>query len=248
MNDLFPDSRLQGALQRLLSHCHRRDLPARTTFIHPGDPPDTLYYMVSGTATVVRADEEGRELIMAYLGAGEFIGAIGLFHPLDSLGVLIRTHSRSEVAAITYARFKALLGRELAADQGPLLYMLGAQLGQRMLQSSRKLSLMAYNDVHSRVEAALYELTRGPTAEVHPQGMRIRISRTEISRVVGCSREVVGKVLKNLEQQGAIAVSGQNVLVYHAPRGQVGAEGHWRHQGRKIFCKESQEPLPVGTG
>jgi len=146
------------------------------------------------------------------------------------------------VAAISYSRFQALLGRELAADQGPLLYVLGAQLGQRMLQSSRKLSLMAYNDVHSRVEATLYELTRGPTAEAHPQGMRFRISRTEISRVVGCSREVVGKVLKSLEQQGVIAVSGQNVLVYHAPGGQAGAEGALGESEPEDFFRKTPGP------
>jgi len=221
MNDLFPDSTLLDALQRLLSHCHRRDLPPRTTFIHPGDPPDTLYTMISGTATVLRADEEGRELIMAYLGPGEFIGGVGLFHPIESREVSIRTRNRCELAAISYSRFQALLGRELVADQGPLLYLLGAQLAQRVLQSGRKLSLMAYNDVHSRIEAALHELTRGPTAEAHSLGVRFRISRTEISRVVGCSREVVGKVLKSLEKQGLIGVTGQSVVVYRAPGEQI---------------------------
>jgi CRP/FNR family cyclic AMP-dependent transcriptional regulator len=162
-------------------------------------------------------DEEGRELILAYLGQGDFIGEIGLFHPVEAREVSIRTRNRCELAAIAYSRFRVLLEGELAADQGPLLHAMAAQLAQRVLQSSRKLSLMAYNDVHSRVEAALYELSRGPTAEAHPLGVKCRISRTEISRVVGCSREVVGKVLKSLEQQGLIGVSGQNVVVYRGP-------------------------------
>jgi CRP/FNR family cyclic AMP-dependent transcriptional regulator len=48
----------------------------------------------------------------------------------------------------------------------------------------------------------------------HPQGTQIRISRQEISRIVGCSREMVGRVLKQLEVDGKIAVSGKTIVVF----------------------------------
>jgi len=68
-------------------------------------------------------------------------------------------------------------------------------------------------DVTGRVGKTLIDLTNEPDAMSHPQGTQIRISRQEISRIVGCSREMVGRVLKQLEEQGMINVSGKTIVV-----------------------------------
>ena len=60
----------------------------------------------------------------------------------------------------------------------------------------------------------LVDLCEEPDAMSHPQGTQIRISRQEISRIVGCSREMVGRVLKQLEEEGKIAVSGKTIVVF----------------------------------
>jgi len=66
-------------LETLLRHSHRRQYPAKTTIIHHGDKPDTLYYMVDGSVSVVIEDDEGREIVLAYLNNGDFFGEMGLF-------------------------------------------------------------------------------------------------------------------------------------------------------------------------
>jgi CRP/FNR family transcriptional regulator, cyclic AMP receptor protein len=48
----------------------------------------------------------------------------------------------------------------------------------------------------------------------HPDGMQIKITRQEIGRIVGCSREMVGRVLKTLEEQGLVQVKGKTMVVY----------------------------------
>ncbi len=48
----------------------------------------------------------------------------------------------------------------------------------------------------------------------HPDGMQIKITRQEIGRIVGCSREMVGRVLKTLEDQGLVLVKGKTMVVY----------------------------------
>jgi CRP/FNR family cyclic AMP-dependent transcriptional regulator len=68
-------------------------------------------------------------------------------------------------------------------------------------------------DVTGRVAKTLIDLTDEPDARTHPSGTQIRISRQEISRIVGCSREMVGRVLKQLEEQGMITVSGKTIVV-----------------------------------
>jgi CRP/FNR family cyclic AMP-dependent transcriptional regulator len=59
-------------------------------------------------------------------------------------------------------------------------------------------------------------LTKEPDAMTHPDGMQIRITRQEIGRIVGCSREMVGRVLKTLEEQHLIGVKGKTMVVYGA--------------------------------
>jgi CRP/FNR family cyclic AMP-dependent transcriptional regulator len=48
----------------------------------------------------------------------------------------------------------------------------------------------------------------------HPDGMQIKITRQEIGRIVGCSREMVGRVLKSLEEQGLVQVAGKTMVVF----------------------------------
>ena len=52
----------------------------------------------------------------------------------------------------------------------------------------------------------------------HPDGMQIKVSRQELSRLVGCSREMAGRVLKVLEEQGLVSASGKTIVVYNARR------------------------------
>jgi CRP/FNR family cyclic AMP-dependent transcriptional regulator len=50
----------------------------------------------------------------------------------------------------------------------------------------------------------------------HPEGMQIKVSRQELSRLVGCSREMAGRVLKVLEEQGLLKATGKTIVVYNA--------------------------------
>jgi len=68
-------------------------------------------------------------------------------------------------------------------------------------------------DVTGRVAGCLLELCKQPDAMTHPDGMQIKITRQEIGRIVGCSREMVGRVLKELEEQGLIEVHGKTMVI-----------------------------------
>ncbi|MCP4273990.1 MAG: helix-turn-helix domain-containing protein, partial [Gammaproteobacteria bacterium] len=68
--------------------------------------------------------------------------------------------------------------------------------------------------VTGRVARALLDLAAQPSAMTHPDGMQIKITRQELGRIVGCSREMVGRVLKVLEEQGLIDVNGKTMVVH----------------------------------
>jgi CRP/FNR family cyclic AMP-dependent transcriptional regulator len=97
-----------------------------------------------------------------------------------------------------------------------LLYSLGAQLAVRLQTTSRKVGHLAFLDVTGRIAGTLHDLCKQPDAMTHPDGMQIRVTRQELGRIVGCSREMAGRVIKTLEEQGLVNVKGKTIVVYGA--------------------------------
>lgn len=196
-------------VDEFLIHCHRRRYPAKSTIIYAGDKSDSLYYIVKGSVTVLIEDDDGHEMIVAYLNDGDFFGEMGLFDHSDSRSAWVRAKSECEVAEISYAKFQ-----ELSETHPEFLFALGSQMARRLRATTRKVGDLAFLDVTGRVARTLLELCKEPDAMTHPDGMQIKITRQEIGRIVGCSREMVGRVLKTLEDQGLVLVKGKTMVVY----------------------------------
>jgi len=193
-----------------LSHCHRRRYPAKTNIIFAGDTPDSLYFIIKGSVTVLIEDqEEGREMIVAYLNEGDFFGEMGLFSNESTRSAWVKAKTECEVAEISYSKFN-----EISHDHPKVLEALCQQMASRLRTTTEKVGNLAFLDVTGRVARTLLDLAKQPDAMTHPDGMQIKITRQEIGRIVGCSREMVGRVLKNLEEQGLVSVSGKTMVVY----------------------------------
>jgi CRP/FNR family cyclic AMP-dependent transcriptional regulator len=198
-------------IERFLEHCHRRQYPAKSLIIYAGDKPDVLYYIVEGSVTVLIEDETGREIVLAYLNAGDFFGEMGLFGGDSNRSAFVRAKSKCELAEISYNRF-----RQLTEKDPDILFELASQMALRLRRTSQKVGNLAFMDVTGRIARTLMDLSKEPDAMTHPDGMQIRITRQELGRIVGCSREMVGRVLKNLEEQGLITAQGKTIVVFGA--------------------------------
>lgn len=208
----------QAALQRLnqepidnlLRHCHRRRYPPKTVVLHAGDEAESLYFIVEGSVSVVMGDDDGHELVLSYLNAGDFFGEMGLFGKTSTRSAWIKTRTHCELAEISYNRF-----RQVADDDRAILYQIAGQMADRLRKTSTKVRDLAFLDVTGRIARTLLDLAYEPDAMTHPDGMQIRITRQELGRIVGCSREMVGRVLKDLEEQGLISVSGKTMVIHN---------------------------------
>ena len=196
-------------LDQFLAHCHRRKYPAKSTIIYAGDESDALYYILKGSVTVMIEDDDGREMIMAYLNEGDFFGEMGLFENDPSRSAWVKAKTECEVAEVSYGKFK-----QLAREDADILFAVAAQIAGRLRATTRKVGDLAFLDVTGRVAGTLLDLCKQPDAMTHPDGMQIKVTRQEIGRIVGCSREMVGRVLKNLEEQGLVSVKGKTMVVY----------------------------------
>lgn len=202
-----------ATIERFVANCHRRKYPARTEVFHPGDPAGTLYYIISGSVSIIAREDDERELVLGYIGPGEFVGEMGLFVETEQRGVALRTRTPCDLAEISYERLQGLLSAQLN-DATRLLHSIGAQISQRLLDTSRKAGRLAFLDVSDRIYRTLFDLAKEPESMTHPLGTQLRVSRQELSRLVGCSREMAGRVLKKLQADGKLHARGKTVVLY----------------------------------
>jgi len=206
---ISPAAAANPVIERFLSHCHQRKYPAKSVIICAGDTPDVLYFVVRGSVSVLMEDDSGHEIVLAYLNPGDFFGEMGLFEQNNDRSAWIRSRTASEIAEISYAKF-----RRLATEDPDILFALAGQMAVRLRRTSGTVSRLAFMDVTGRIAKTLQDLCKEPDAMTHPDGMQIRITRQELGRIVGCSREMVGRVLKNLETQSLVAVKGKTIVVF----------------------------------
>jgi len=197
------------AIERFLQHCHRHRYPAKSLIIYAGDKPDVLYYITEGSVAVLMEDDEGKEIVLAYLNKGDFFGELGLFEESSDRSAWVKARTECTLSEIGYAKF-----RQLAHDDSDLLFELSGQMAARLRKTSRKVGDLAFLDVTGRIARTLLDLTTEPDAITHPDGMQIKITRQEIGKIVGCSREMAGRVLKDLEERELVSVAGKTIVVF----------------------------------
>ena len=201
-------STVDQSIVSFLAQCHRRQFPPKAAIIRQGDPAGELYYIIRGSVTVLLEDEKGHEIVLAYLNPGDFFGEIGLFNEDANRTALVRARAESEIAQISYSKLRGLT--ELYPD---LIIAMTSQIARRLRNTNRKLGDLAFMDVYGRVARMLLDLCNEPEAMSHPDGMQVRVTRQELARLVGCSREMVGKVIKDMEEQKHISANGKNIVV-----------------------------------
>jgi len=137
-------------------------------------------------------------------------GEMGLFDKEANRSAWVKAKSNCEIAQISYPKF-----REVLKQLPDVLFELSKQMAFRLRKTSQKVSDLAFLDVTGRVASTLLDLlAKQPDAMTHPEGMQIKVTRQELGKLVGCSREMAGRVLKNLEEQGLISVSGKTIVIY----------------------------------
>jgi CRP/FNR family cyclic AMP-dependent transcriptional regulator len=195
-------------LGRFLEHCHRKHYPSRSVIIHAGDAPDTLYYIIEGSVSVMIEDEDDHEIVLAYLNPGDFFGEMGLFGE-EGRAAWVVARQPCTIAEMTYVEF-----RRLAHEDAEILFALASQMASRLRETNRKVMDLAYVDVTGRIAHTLLQLSKQPDAMTHPDGMQIRITRQELAKMVGCSREMAGRVLKELEEEGLLTARGKTIVLF----------------------------------
>lgn len=209
LNSSILPNQLPESVKTLLKRAYISRYAKRSTVIAEGAESKSLYLILKGSVSVIVKEDDDREIIVAYLNPGDFFGEMGLFDSNAHRSAEIRTRTVCEIAEISYENF-----HDLSLTYPDLSYAVFAQLVRRLKQTTRKVTDLAFIDVSGRVARSLIELSKQPEAMILPNGRQIRITRQELGRIVGCSREMVGRVLKSLEEQGMIETNGKAILIF----------------------------------
>ncbi|MGQ0503354.1 MAG: cyclic nucleotide-binding domain-containing protein [Panacagrimonas sp.] len=194
-------------VQQFVEFSRKRGFPPKHIILKAGDEPRSLFLIIEGSVSVLAQDGD-REIVLAYLGAGDFFGEMCLFPEQSSRTAIVRSRSPVLVAEVEFAAF-----REFVRRYPEIMFDVAGQLAMRLRDTTRRLRDLTFVDVAGRLAHQLMSLCEDPDAKTHARGTLISISRQELARIIGCSREMVGRVLKKLEEDGLIASRGRSILV-----------------------------------
>lgn len=198
--ELF-DGLSQENLDRLLARAVTRSYPKNAVIIHEGDESNSLFVILSGRVRVYLTDASGKEFVLTTQSEGEYFGELALVDDAPR---------SASVAALEACKLMVL---SKAAFQESLREYpdLGLQLIKGLVRRVRRLTenarALALKDVFGRIVALLHDLSapRGDMLVVQE-----RLTHQEIARRIGSSREMVSRILKDLETGGYIAVDADH--------------------------------------
>jgi CRP/FNR family cyclic AMP-dependent transcriptional regulator len=174
------------------------------TIIAAGDVTDSLYVVISGRFKVIIGDKTGREIILAVLGPGEYFGEM----------VPIEDNTRSaSVVAMEPGDLLVLSKNEFRKclqDNFEMAMTMLRCAVQRLREADRKIGRLALMDVYSRVAGHLLEMSETIDGQ---HVIAQKIVKQQMADTVGASREMVSKVMKDLQAGGFIEVRGKAIYL-----------------------------------
>lgn len=191
-------------LRLLTTVVTRRSTTRGSIIMAAGDPTDSLYIILSGRLKVMMSDADGKEVILSILGAGEFFGEMGLIddNPRSASVVAIEP---CELLAITRRDFKKCM-----TENAEMAMAVMRGLVRRLREADRKIGSLALLDVYGRVARLLLDMSETVDGQ---KMVTKRLPKQDIAKMIGASREMVSRVMKDLQTGGFIEMRGSTILL-----------------------------------
>jgi CRP/FNR family transcriptional regulator, cyclic AMP receptor protein len=173
--------------------------------VEQGKKSNALFIILTGRARVLTTDTRGREVILANLAPGDYIGEMSLIDN-EPHSATVRAEVQTDVLMLGRVEFARCL-----PENTSMAYAVMKGLVQRLRHADRKIESLALMDVYGRVARALIE-----ASETDADGqavIRDKVSRQDLAKMVGASREMVSRVMKDLEERGYIETLENNSVL-----------------------------------
>lgn len=190
-------SNLSDVYAQTLAHAVTKRRYKRGEFIvEQGQKTHKLYILLTGRARVLTRHSGGREVILATMSPGDYIGEMSLIDN-EPHSASVRAEMMTDVLVLDGEDFTRCM-----PEPGTVAYAVMHGLTERLRRADRNIQSLALMDVYGRVARVLID-SSVPGFDGKPI-IREKISRQDIAKMVGASREMVSRVMKDLERRGYI--------------------------------------------
>jgi CRP-like cAMP-binding protein len=163
--------------------------------VEHGKKSNALFILLTGRARVLTADSRGREVILAVLQSGDYVGEMSLIDN-EPHSATVRAEVQTDMLILGRAEFARCL-----PENSSLSYAIMRGLVQRCAAPTGRSSRSPLLDVYGRVARTLLDMSE---MEGEVKIIRNKVSRQDLAKVVGASREMVSRVMKDLEGRGMV--------------------------------------------
>lgn len=172
--------------------------------VEHGRKSNALFILLNGRARVLTSDSRGREVILAVLQPGDYVGEMSLIDN-EPHSATVRAEVQTDMLILGRPEFARCL-----PENSSLSYAIMRGLVSRLRQADRQIESLALLDVYGRVARTLLDM-----AEQNGEQLLIRnkVSRQDMAKIVGASREMVSRVMKDLEERGVIETQENGSVV-----------------------------------
>ena len=194
-------------LREISKHAVQRRYPAKTLVVQEGDRPDSLYIIVEGRLKAFVSDASGREVILSTMGPGEYFGEVALDDGPRSASVMSLEPCVLSVVPL------ADLDMFIRANPAFASHFINSLLG-RIRALTKNVTSLALMDAYGRVARLLLE------SSVTKDGVQFvpeRLTQADIASRVGCTREMVSRIFKDLVQRRYISLEDDRIVIHRNP-------------------------------
>jgi CRP/FNR family transcriptional regulator, cyclic AMP receptor protein len=194
----------ENQLELLTSVVSRKSFPRGTTIIAAGDMTDSLYVVISGRLKVMMTDDDGGEVILAILGSNEFFGEMGLLDDAPRSASVVAIEP-CELLSLSKKDFKKCM-----AENFEMTMTVMRGVVKRLREADKKIGSLALMDVYGRVARLLLEMSETIDGQ---KVVTKKLAKQDIAKMIGASREMVSRVMKDLQTGGFIEVKGGSIFL-----------------------------------
>ena len=173
--------------------------------VEQGKKSNALSIILTGRARVVTTDSRGREVILATMRPGDYVGEMSLIDD-EPHSATVSAEIQTDTLVLSRAEFVRCM-----PENNSMTYAVLKGLVQRLRHADRKIESLALMDVYGRVARALLESAAEDGAG--NAVIRDKVSRQDLAKMVGASREMVSRVMKDLEERGFIETRDDGSLL-----------------------------------
>jgi CRP/FNR family transcriptional regulator, cyclic AMP receptor protein len=191
-------------LATLLHYVQHRSFPRNVFVMQAGEETDSLYVILAGKVKVLIPDDQGREVILSVLGPHDFFGEMGILDD-QPRSASVATLEPCEMLRLSKAGFL-----NCVKENTEVAMLVIRHLVKRLREADRKIESLALIDVSGRVVRLLVDMAEQVDGKLVVARMP---PKQDIARTIGASREMVSRVIKDLQIKGLIRVDRRSVVI-----------------------------------